>query len=209
MSATLYVFNEPKWPEAAEKADWCASRTKRFWVCNIFVLWRFFFFFLSLMNRTPDRRSVSLRLLCSQTASPAAQTPCFLPQKFFDKVTVQMWMRACLSVSVSRHAFTIVCVCLQNCTLYKMSRWISILLLLLLLLLSFGKKSFLIQKCRNLKRRSGGGGDCMDICTWLQSFSSFFFFFYFHDTLNWNIERSCIKGEKKKERLTKRKRKEG
>lgn len=50
----------------------------------------FLFFFLSLMNRTPDRRSVSLRLLCSQTASPAAQTPCFLPQKFFDKVTVQM-----------------------------------------------------------------------------------------------------------------------
>lgn len=26
----------------------------------------------------------------------------------------------------------------------------------------------------------------------------FLFFFYFHDTLNWNIERGCIKGEKKR-----------
>lgn len=87
-----------------------------------------------------------------------------------------------------------------------MSGQISILLLLLLLLLHFGKKSFFIQQCRNLKRRSGKKKKrqvyqhLKNVIAWIfaRGCNLFPLFFYFHDTLNWNIERGCIKGEKKR-----------
>ncbi len=71
MSVTLYIFNEPKWPEAAAEADSCISSTKKFRAVQHFSSEGF----LSLMNWTPDRRSVSLRLLCTQTASHSSLTP--------------------------------------------------------------------------------------------------------------------------------------
>ncbi|KAI3354514.1 hypothetical protein L3Q82_019027 [Scortum barcoo] len=44
---------------------------------------------VTLAFRTPGRRSVSLRLLYTRTASPTTLTPaCFLLQSYFDKVTV-------------------------------------------------------------------------------------------------------------------------
>lgn len=119
MSAALYVFDEPKWPKAAEKADGCISCTKRFRVGHIFSLK----VFLSLMNRTPGGRSVSLRLLCTQN-SKSYDSNAQLPYVGFLWKSHSADVSVCLLIREHGRTRCHINLCVQKCMTFRPNTFI-------------------------------------------------------------------------------------